>query len=130
MFSTTQELNARPARTMPLLDFILKTPYRRVASIALSVVGLDQLTKWIVVRSLPSAVHEKIVISGFFKLVHWENTGAAWSLFRDNNALLAGVALVALVILFLTRHHFDIHTLGGQISLGLIFGGILGNQSQ
>ena len=48
-------------------------------------------------------------------------------MFRDNNALLAGVALAALVILFLTRHHFDIHTLGGQISLGLIFGGILGN---
>src|SRR5205085_9864816 len=43
------------------------------------------------------------------------------------NALLAGVALAALVILCLTRHHFDILNLGGQVSLGLIFGGILGN---
>jgi len=41
--------------------------------------------------------------------------------------VLAVVALVALGVLFLTRHHFDIHTLGGQVSLGLIFGGILGN---
>jgi signal peptidase II len=71
--------------------------------------------------------HEKVILPGFFKLVLWGNTGAAWSLFRGNNALLAGIALVALVVLFLTRHHFELHTLGGQISLGLIFGGILGN---
>ncbi len=32
-----------------------------------------------------------------------------------------------MVVLYFTRHHFDIHTPGGQISLGLIFGGILGN---
>ena len=70
---------------------------------------------------------DRDVIPGFFKFVHWHNTGAAWSLFRGNNALLAGVALAALVVLFLTRHHFEIHSLGGQISLGLIFGGILGN---
>jgi signal peptidase II len=29
--------------------------------------------------------------------------------------------------LFLTRHHFDSHTLPGQIAFGLIFGGIAGN---
>ena len=37
------------------------------------------------------------------------------------------IAFGALVVLIWTRHHFDIHTLGGQISLGLIFGGIVGN---
>jgi signal peptidase II len=42
---------------------------------------------------------------------------------------LAIVALIALIILFFTRHHFEIHRLGGQVSLGLIFGGILGNLS-
>ena len=94
--------------------------------LALVVFGLDQLTKFIVLRYMGfDEVRE--VIPGFFKLVHWHNTGAAWSLFRDNNALLAIVALVALVILFFTRHHFEIHRLSGQLSLGLIFGGILGN---
>ena len=29
--------------------------------------------------------------------------------------------------LFLTRHHFNSHTLSGQIAFGLIFGGIAGN---
>jgi signal peptidase II len=35
--------------------------------------------------------------------------------------------LFAFVALFLTRHHFDSHTLPGQIAFGLIFGGIIGN---
>ena len=112
---------------MRFLDFILKTPYRRVVVIALAVIILDQLTKVIVVRSLPSSVHEKIIVPGFFKLVHWENTGAAWSLFRGSNAALAIVACVALVVLFFTRHHFDARTVLGQFAFGLICGGIVGN---
>jgi signal peptidase II len=98
----------------------------RIAYLALFVFALDQVTKLLVLKYLGYA-QEKVIIHGFFKLVLWGNTGAAWSLFRGNNAILAGVALAALVILFLTRRHFDIHTLWGQISLGLISGGILGN---
>jgi signal peptidase II len=48
-------------------------------------------------------------------------------MFSGNNGFLAAVALIALLALFWSRHHFDSHTLGGQVSLGLIFGGILGN---
>jgi len=98
----------------------------RIAYLALFIFALDQLTKKLVLTYLGYA-QEKDLVHGFFKLVHWGNTGAEWSLFSGNNAILAVVALAALIILFLTRHHFDIHTLGGQISLGLIFGGILGN---
>ncbi len=98
----------------------------RMLGLALFIFLFDQLTKLLVLRYLDYA-QDKDIIPGFFKLVHWGNTGAAWSLFRGNNAVLAGVAVAALVILFFARHHFDIHTAGGQISLGLIFGGILGN---
>jgi signal peptidase II len=98
----------------------------RVAGLALVIFLLDQLSKLAVLKYMEFP-HEKVVIPGFFKLVLWQNTGAAWSLFKENNAILAGVAVVALVVLFLTRHHFELHTVGGQISLGLIFGGILGN---
>jgi signal peptidase II len=105
------------------------TPQRangRIALIALMVVALDQLTKQAVLRFLGYA-EERVIIDGFFKLVHWGNTGAAWSLFRGNNAVLAMVALVALVVLFFSKHHFDHRSLLGQLSLGLIFGGIVGN---
>ncbi|MGH7951977.1 MAG: signal peptidase II [Limisphaerales bacterium] len=98
----------------------------RIAALALIVFALDQFTKWLVLRSLGD-YDEKIVVNGFFKFVHWNNTGAAWSLFSGNNGTLAFVGLLALVALFLTRHHFDSHTLTGQIAFGLIFGGIAGN---
>ena len=99
---------------------------RRIAAIAAVVFVLDQFTKWIVLHALPWG-EEKILIPGFFKFVHWDNTGAAWSLFSGNNRMLALVAVLAFVALFLTRHHFNSHTLPGQVAFGLIFGGIAGN---
>jgi signal peptidase II len=111
---------------MSLLQSVLRTPNRRIGLIALLIIGIDQLTKKIVLQFLGYA-QEKVVVDGFFKFVHWGNTGAAWSMFRGNNNILALVALVALVVLFLSRHHFDSRTLLGQVAFGLIFGGIMGN---
>jgi signal peptidase II len=99
---------------------------RRIAALALGVLALDQFTKWLVLNLLEPG-DEQIVITGFFKFVHWGNTGAAWSLFRGNNTALALIALIALVTLFFARNHFNAHTLTGQIAFGLIFGGIAGN---
>src|SRR5262245_35156772 len=98
----------------------------RIVNLALSIIILDQLTKLLISKYLAFA-EEKVIVPGFFTLVHWGNSGAAWSMFAGNNDVLAIVAIVALVVLVLTRPHFNIHTLGGQISLGLIFGGIVGN---
>ena len=98
----------------------------RVFNLALVIILFDQVTKLMVLKYLGFA-EEREVIKGFFKFVHWGNTGAAWSMFSGNNGVLAMVAAGALVLLFLARHHFNIHTLGGQVSLGLIFGGIVGN---
>lgn len=97
-----------------------------MALLAFAVLALDQLTKLLVLKLLGYA-QERVVIDGFFKFVHWGNTGAAWSLFRDNNDLLAIISLAALLLLFLTRHHFDTGTVLGQMALGLLFGGIMGN---
>jgi signal peptidase II len=119
-------LRSAPRVETGLLSAMLRTPNRRIGLMALAVVGLDQLTKLLVLKFL-GYTQEKVIIDGFFKLVHWANTGAAWSLFRGNNNVLALVALVALVVLYLSRHHFESRTLLGQIAFGLIFGGIVGN---
>jgi signal peptidase II len=106
--------------------YMFRTPNRRIAMMALLVVGLDQFTKLIVRRFLGDT-QEKIVLEGFFKFVHWGNTGAAWSLFRGNNYLLALVAIAALIVLYFSRHHFEARTFLGQVAFGLICGGIVGN---
>ncbi len=111
---------------MSLADSNFQKSNRNLTIIAVVVFILDQFTKWLVLNLLEKG-DEKIIINGFFKFVHWGNTGAAWSLFRGNNGALALVALLAFVALFLTRHHFNSHTLPGQIAFGLIFGGIAGN---
>lgn len=111
---------------MGLTSTIWKTPNRRIAVVALAIFVLDQLTKYFVLQWLGKG-QERVVIEGFFKFVHWGNTGAAWSMLRGHNELLAIIALVALLVLFLNRHHFDTRTLTGQLAFGMIFGGIAGN---
>lgn len=111
---------------MSLVHTLTRSSTARIAAVALAIVALDQATKQMVLKFLGYA-QERIIVEGFFKLVHWGNTGAAWSLFRGNNGVLAAVALVALVVLFLSRHHFDSRSFLGQLALGLIFGGIIGN---
>jgi signal peptidase II len=103
-----------------------RSPTFRIGAIALVVLALDQFTKQLVLRYIDPD-KPRVVIEGFFNLVNWANTGAAWSMFVGNNRLLAIVALVALLVLFASRHYFDAHTMLGQIALGLISGGILGN---
>ncbi len=99
---------------------------RRIFLLALFIIALDQFSKWIVLHTIYPG-DEKVVIPGFFNLAHRANTGAAWSIFTGNNALLAVVALVALVVLYVSRRHFNAHTILGQVAFGLIFGGIIGN---
>ena len=102
------------------------TSNRRTALAAVMALALDQLTKLAVLKYLDFQ-QEHVVLDGFFKLVHWGNTGAAWSLFRDNNALLAIVSLVALLILLAGRRHFDTGTRLGDYAMGMVLGGIIGN---
>ena len=100
----------------------------RIAAIALSIFALDQLTKLAVMNFLPVPGRSELhVLPGFFTLVHWHNSGAAWSMFHDNNLALGIISAVALVVLVLVRKWFGANTLLGSIALGLMFGGIAGN---
>lgn len=89
---------------------------------------MDQVTKLAVVHGLGMQLNtERVMVPGFFRLVHWANTGAAWSMFNGHNMRLAIVAFVALLALIWKRHHFDVDRIPGQVALGLILGGITGN---
>lgn len=107
-------------------------PLRRLhLLIALAVVALDRLTKWLVAREI--ALHDGIqIIPGFFRLTHVENRGAAFSLFADSTSpwrtwLLVTFSVVALVIVvtLLWKNSHAMSSTG--IGLSLILGGALGN---
>src|SRR5271154_2189351 len=99
--------------------------------IALSVVLLDRVTKWLVGKNI--SLHDgKQVIPGFFRITHVENRGAAFGLFADSPAqwkiaLLVLFSIVALVVVsaLLWRNSHVMTTTG--IGLALILGGALGN---
>ena len=98
----------------------------RMLSIGVLVLALDQFTKILIQRNLLLG-EERVILDGFFRLVHWGNTGAAWSMFKGNNTILTVVAIVAIGVLYWNRHHFEIHKRIGQVAMGLMMGGIIGN---
>ena len=102
------------------------TTNQRITRLAVAVLVADQISKWIVLKLL-GPNEEYRVIDGFFKFVHWQNTGAAFSMFRHNNGILAVISLAALIALWFFRRHFEIHRIPGQIAIGLLLGGIAGN---
>ena len=87
---------------------------------------IDQLSKAWALHHLAGRGIEPL-LPGLLQQQLVFNTGAAFSMFFGNNHILAIVALAALVVLYLFRHHFESKTLLGQLAFGFIFGGILGN---
>ena len=98
---------------------------------ALAVVLLDQISKYIVVRSI--AFHESIpVISGFFSLVHTRNRGMAFGLMNRPGSdfsfyflVTATIAAVILLLFWFTKLKDEERRL--IFGLSLILGGAIGN---
>ena len=98
--------------------------------IALLVVTADQLTKLWIRSNLP--VGQSLPETGFFRLTHVHNTGAAFGLFYGQSFPLMVVALVGVVIIllyafFLHRRFPSLDYRLTNSALGLVLGGTIGN---
>lgn len=99
--------------------------------IAVIVLMLDQIAKWAVASNI--ALRDSVVvIPGFFRLTHVQNTGAAFGLFAESSAqwkvgALVSFSVLALIIvsalLWKNSHSVSVTTIG----LSLILGGAMGN---
>jgi signal peptidase II len=99
--------------------------------IVAAVIALDRLTKWLVIRHLPEA-HEIPVIPGLFQLSHWENTGAAFSMFADSSSPWRTLGLIGFAVIALLVVSFLLWKSGSALNsvtlaLALIMGGASGN---
>ncbi len=101
--------------------------YRRLYAIAAAVFALDQLTKLWIFFAVEFATERIAVIPGFFYIVHWGNTGAAWGLFQGMSYWLALLAVVALAAIYWLRHNLSLRAPAAQTCFGFLCGGILGN---
>ena len=99
--------------------------------IAAAVIALDRLTKWLVMQHLP-LMQDFSIIPGFFQLSHWENTGAAFSLFADSASHWRTAGLIAFSLSAVAIVSFFIWKSGERltavsVALSLVLGGALGN---
>jgi len=87
---------------------------------------LDQITKWLVLWTIPLE-GMRVIIPNFFALVHVTNDGAAFGSFKNNNLFFIVLSCVAFVFVFalLLRHRS--RDVLRDISLALLLAGIMGN---
>ncbi|TMU87854.1 lipoprotein signal peptidase [Bacillus sp. BHET2] len=94
--------------------------------VALVVIGLDQLTKWLVVKRM--AEGESItMIDNVFYLTSHRNQGAAWGILQGQMWFFYIITLVVIVgIVYYMQVHAKGHSLF-SLSLAFMLGGAIGN---
>ncbi len=94
------------------------------------VIIFDQLSKWLIRGWLEP--WQSVPASGFFRLTHVQNTGAAFGLFPGQVGPLivfASIGAVAIVIfvLMLSGRFNQLDSRLNRLALGLVLGGTIGN---
>ena len=96
-----------------------------------AIIVADQVTKWLVVRSLP--VYDSFpVVPGMLDIVHIHNRGVAFGIMNDSDHPLRGGLTTALAFLALGgivyyATHLAAHERWARIGLSLVLGGAIGN---
>ncbi|NLV32291.1 MAG: signal peptidase II [Acidobacteria bacterium] len=103
----------------------------RCCLIALGILGLDQLTKWLAVRELAGGRGVEL-IPGYLGLSYVENTGVAFGLFDGVASpwkpwILGGLALVAVAVILLYGLYAPKERRLLHLALAVTLGGVAGN---
>lgn len=96
-------------------------------ALAATVFVVDQFTKaWLVSFLSPGERVE--VVGDYVRLIHSQNTGALFGLFRDQ-ALFFAIVSVGVVGVIVWFHHSSGRNTLLSVALGLLLGGALGNMA-
>lgn len=95
--------------------------------LAVIIVILDQLTKWVVQAKLPLDNVPVPAVGRFLYLTHTRNTGGAFSLFQAGNTVFIVVAFAAIIALVYAYHKMKRTDLAVTAALALALGGAIGN---
>ena len=93
--------------------------------LAATVIVADQLTKaWLVSRLAPG--ESMPIVGDYLRLVHSQNNGALFGLFRES-AVLFGLASIVVIGLIVVYHARSGRSRYMSVALGLLLGGAIGN---
>jgi signal peptidase II len=97
--------------------------------VAAVVVVIDQITKALVIRAFgpPEAGKSKEIIPKLLDFRHDENTGAAFSMFQGQSALLLIIAVVVLALLVYYYRAMPQDSWTLRLAVGAVLGGAIGN---
>lgn len=94
--------------------------------IALIIIGIDQLTKWIVIKTME--LGEQItIIENFFYLTSHRNSGAAWGILQGQMMLFYIITIIVVIVLVYFMQKYAKNDKLLAISLSFILGGAIGN---
>ncbi|MBQ4263667.1 MAG: signal peptidase II [Bacilli bacterium] len=103
----------------------MKKKYIYIILFIISLIGLDQLSKYLIVINFQNNEHYEI-INNFFELRYITNTGAAFGMFNGNTFIL-GIISLFLVFYIIREIKLNIKNKLELYSLLLILSGALGN---
>jgi signal peptidase II len=97
--------------------------------IAVVVIVLDQITKYLIVQNLgPGAPQDSVLIlGGFVRLRYVTNSGAAFGWFPNGTMIFSIIAFIVAIVLIAYFQFHPTDKLLLKVSLGLQLGGALGN---
>ena len=88
---------------------------------------LDQATKWWVIHNIAYDLEQRTIIRGFFDLVYWGNTGAAFGSFKNHPEFFVILSILTFIGLLIAWARGKFHEPLNRWGVGLLMGGILGN---
>lgn len=109
----------------------MKRKYWILVIITPAIFIADQITKWLILTQVE--IGDRIaIIPGYFDIVHYRNTGAAFGLFSGLSSdvripFFYIVAAIATVVLALMYRAISDEEIVMPVALSLVFGGIAGN---
>lgn len=107
----------------------MKNRYLNLSIISLSIIILDQLTKFLIVKNLRLGEHI-VIFQNFFHLTRSHNSGAAFGILRDAPDLIRLTLLLSLPIIAVIIILNVLKTVSDKwrvTALALILGGAIGN---
>lgn len=100
-----------------------KTKYILYSSIFISIVILDQLTKFLTRKYLE--IGESIRIFPFFNLTHVQNSGGGFGILKDNNLMFIIIYIVVAILIAYFFYNEKSNT--QRIALTIFASGLVGN---